>query len=100
MQDGSIDLGHIEKAAADIGKALAEMDKYHVVVAKSTITPSTTDSLILPVLEEKSGKKVGKDFGLCMNPEFLREGAALQDSLHPDRIVVGGYDKRSIDTVR
>lgn len=99
MQDGSIDLGHIEKAAADIGKALAEMDKYHVVVAKSTITPSTTDSLILPVLEEKSGKKVGKDFGLCMNPEFLREGAALQDSLHPDRIVVGGYDKRSIDTV-
>ncbi len=97
--DGSIDLGHIEKSAADIGKALAEMDKYHVVVAKSTITPSTTDSLILPVLEEKSGKKVGKDFGLCMNPEFLREGAALQDSLHPDRIVVGGYDKKSIDTV-
>lgn len=99
MQDGSIDLGHVEKAAADIGKALAEMDTYHVVVAKSTITPSTTDSLILPVLEEKSGKKVGNDFGLCMNPEFLREGAALQDSLHPDRIVVGGYDKRSIDMV-
>jgi UDPglucose 6-dehydrogenase len=50
-------------------------------------------------LEEKSKKKVGEDFGLCMNPEFLREGAALHDSLHPDRIVVGGHDQRSIDTV-
>lgn len=97
--DGSIDLGHIKTATEDIGSALAEMDRYHVVVAKSTITPSTTDSLILPILEEKSKKKVGEDFGLCMNPEFLREGAALQDSLHPDRIVVGGYDQRSIDTV-
>jgi nucleotide sugar dehydrogenase len=99
MPDGSIDLGHVEKVAGDIGTALGEMDKYHVVVAKSTITPSTTDSLILPILEEKSKKKVGVDFGLCMNPEFLREGAALQDSLHPDRIVVGGYDQKSIDNV-
>lgn len=99
LPDGSIDLGHVEKVAGDIGSALSEMDKYHVVVAKSTITPSTTDSLILPILEETSKKKVGEDFGLCMNPEFLREGAALQDSLHPDRIVVGGYDQRSIDTV-
>lgn len=99
LPDGSIDLCHMETAAGDIGDALAKMGKYHVVVAKSTITPSTTDSLILPILEEKSGKKVGKDFGLCMNPEFLREGAALHDSLHPDRIVVGGYDQRGIDTV-
>jgi UDPglucose 6-dehydrogenase len=99
LADGSIDLGHVEKVANDIGLALADMNKYHVVVAKSTITPSTTDSLILPIIEEKSGKKVGKDFGLCMNPEFLREGAALQDSLHPDRIVVGGYDQKSIDFV-
>ncbi len=97
LPDGSIDLDHIEKAAADIGTALKEMDNYHVVVAKSTIVPSTTDSLILPILEKNSQKKVGEDFGLCMNPEFLREGAALHDSLHPDRIVVGGYDQRSID---
>jgi UDPglucose 6-dehydrogenase len=99
LADGSIDLGHVEKVAGDIGLALADMNRYHVVVAKSTITPSTTDSLILPILEKKSGKKVGGDFGLCMNPEFLREGAALQDSLHPDRIVVGGYDQKSIDFV-
>lgn len=99
LSDGSIDLGHIKSSSEDIGMALKEMDKYHVVVAKSTITPSTTDSLILPILEEKSQKKVGEDFGLCMNPEFLREGAALHDSLHPDRIVVGGYDQKSIDFV-
>lgn len=97
--DGSIDLCHVKDSSADIGTALAEMDTYHVVVAKSTIVPSTTDSLILPILEEKSGKKAGEDFGLCMNPEFLREGAALHDSLHPDRIVVGGIDQRSIDRV-
>jgi len=97
--DGSIDLTHVKMAAEDIGMALAEMDKYHVAVGKSTIIPSTTDSLILPIIEEKSKKKVGNDFGLCMNPEFLREGAALHDSLHPDRIVVGGYDQRSIDFV-
>jgi UDPglucose 6-dehydrogenase len=97
--DGSIDLGEVETSAHDIGNALADMNRYHAVVAKSTITPSTTDSLILPILEEQSQKKVGEDFGLCMNPEFLREGAALQDSLHPDRIVVGGYDQRSIDFV-
>jgi UDPglucose 6-dehydrogenase len=99
LEDGSIDLGHVESVSKDIGEALADMDKYHVVVAKSTITPSTTDSLILPNLEEHSKKKVGEDFGLCMNPEFLREGAALHDSLHPDRIVVGGYDQKSIDFV-
>ncbi len=99
LPDGSIDLGHVEKVAGDIGSALAEKESYHVVVAKSTIIPSTTDSLILPILKKYSGKKVGEDFGLCMNPEFLREGAALQDSLHPDRIVVGGYDQKSIDFV-
>jgi UDPglucose 6-dehydrogenase len=99
LADGSIDLGEVKTAAEDIGSALSDMNRYHVVVAKSTITPTTTDSLILPILEEKSQKKVGVDFGLCMNPEFLREGAALKDSLHPDRIVVGGYDQKSIDFV-
>jgi UDPglucose 6-dehydrogenase len=99
LPDGSIDLGHVEKTSADIGTALSEMDRYHVVVSKSTIVPSTTDTIIKPILEKTSGKNAGEDFGLCMNPEFLREGAALHDSLHPDRIVVGGIDKRSIDTV-
>jgi UDPglucose 6-dehydrogenase len=99
IQDGSIDLSFVEKAAEDIGKALKDSDRYHVVVVKSTVVPSTTDSLVLPILEKHSGKKVGEHFGLAMNPEFLREGAAVYDSLNPDRIVVGGYDKKSIDTV-
>ncbi|UCF07503.1 MAG: UDP-glucose/GDP-mannose dehydrogenase family protein [Thermoplasmata archaeon] len=99
LPDGSIDLGHVEKVSGDIGLALKDMDSYHVVVAKSTIIPSTTDSLILPILEKNSAKKVGEDFGLGMNPEFLREGAALHDSLQPDRIVIGGWDQRSLDTI-
>jgi UDPglucose 6-dehydrogenase len=97
--DGSIDLGYIESAATDIGKALKDLDKYHVIVPKSTIVPTTTENVILPLLEEHSGKKVGEDFGLCMNPEFLREGAAVQDALNPDRIVIGQWDKRSGDVL-
>jgi UDPglucose 6-dehydrogenase len=75
------------------------MGRYHVVVMKSTVVPSTTDSVVLPILENYSRKKAGEHFGLAMNPEFLREGSALQDSLNPDRIVVGGLDQKSIDTV-
>jgi UDPglucose 6-dehydrogenase len=95
--DGSIDLSYIESVSKDIGTALKDKDKYHVVVAKSTIVPTTTEKVILPILEKHSGKKVGEDFGLCMNPEFLREGAAVKDSLNPDRIVIGQHDKRSGD---
>jgi UDPglucose 6-dehydrogenase len=63
---------------------------------KSTVVPTTTEKVVIPVLE-KSGKKVGKDFGVCMNPEFLREGTAIQDFLNQDRIVIGAYDKKSGD---
>jgi UDPglucose 6-dehydrogenase len=97
--DGSIDLKYIRSAATDIGKALRDKDKYHVIAPKSTIVPTTTEKVILPLLEEHSGKKVGEDFGLCMNPEFLREGAAVHDALQPDRIVIGQWDKRSGDVL-
>ncbi|UCH88334.1 MAG: UDP-glucose/GDP-mannose dehydrogenase family protein [Thermoplasmata archaeon] len=97
--DGSIDLSYIEAVAKDIGTALKDKKKYHVVVTKSTIVPMTTEKVILPILEEHSGKKVGEDFGLCMNPEFLREGAAVHDALKPDRIVIGQWDKKSGDAL-
>jgi len=86
LPDGSADLS-----------ALKNKDEYHVVVTKSTIVPGTTENLVLPILEKYSGKKVGKDFGLCMNPEFLRQGQAVHDSLEPDRIILGQYDKKSGD---
>lgn len=99
LPDGAIDLSHVKAVAADVGKALKAEDEYTVVVSKSTVTPSTTDSVVLPILERYSGKNVGTGFGLCMNPEFLREGNAVYDATTPDRIVVGEYDKRSGDRV-
>ena len=92
-------LRSIEDVAREIGRALAEKDSYHTVVVKSTVVPGTTDSFVLPILEEASGKLAGEDFGLGMNPEFLREGQAIADFLNPDRIVLGGIDRRSHDVM-
>ena len=97
--DGSIDLKYIESAAHDIGKALKQKNHYHVTIIKSTVVPGTTQSTAKPILEEESKKRCGKDFGLCMNPEFLRQGSAFQDTLNADRVVIGSYDKRSGDAL-
>ncbi|HHH80271.1 MAG TPA: UDP-glucose/GDP-mannose dehydrogenase family protein, partial [Thermoplasmatales archaeon] len=94
-EDGSIDLKFVKKAAEEIGKQLKNKDKWHLVVMKSTVLPGTTRDVVLPLLEQYSGKKAGKDFGLTMNPEFLREGVAVKDFLEPDRIVIGYYDDKS-----
>jgi UDPglucose 6-dehydrogenase len=69
------------------------------VVVKSTVVPGTTENVVKPLLEKHSRKHCGFDFGLCMSPEFLREGSALYDTLHPDRIVIGEHDKKSGDTL-
>lgn len=90
-----IGLSYITQAAQQIGKALSKKSTYHLVVVKSTVLPGTTDEVVLPILERSSGKKAGIDFGLGMNPEFLREGQAVQDCLFPDRLVLGGIDEKS-----
>jgi UDPglucose 6-dehydrogenase/GDP-mannose 6-dehydrogenase len=69
------------------------------VVVKSTVVPGTTDEVVTPILEAASGKKAGPDFGVGMNPEFLTEGEAVDDFMFPDRLVLGGLDERSIDTL-
>src|SRR3972149_5789115 len=97
--DGSIDLQFIETSTRDIGQALTQKSKYHVVVIKSTVVPGTTQDLVKPILEKESKKKCGSDFGLCMNPEFLRQGSAFEDTIHTDRIVIGEYDEKSGDTL-
>ena len=97
--DGSIDLQYIESAARNIGKALTQKNTYHVTIIKSTVVPGTTQNIIKPLLEKESKKKCGTNFGLCMNPEFLRQGSAFQDTLNADRIVIGAYDKQSGDTL-
>jgi UDPglucose 6-dehydrogenase len=91
--DGSIDLKYIESAAASIGKALKHKSGYHITIIKSTVVPGTTQDVVLPILERESGKKCGVDFGLCMNPEFLRQGSAFQDTVNADRVVIGSQDK-------
>ncbi len=95
-QDGSVDLSSVEKAVQDMVQPLKEKDEYHVFCVKSTVVPGTTEEKVLPILD-RSGKKVGEDFGLGMNPEFLREGIALEDFLNPDRIVLGGWDEKTLE---
>ncbi|MDD4681224.1 MAG: nucleotide sugar dehydrogenase, partial [Clostridia bacterium] len=80
----------------DIGRLLKRKKAYHVVCIKSTVIPSTTDTFVKNIIEEESGKRAG-EFGLVMNPEFLREGEAVMDFLNPDRIVIGAYDDRSFE---
>ncbi|BET69692.1 UDP-glucose/GDP-mannose dehydrogenase family protein [Opitutales bacterium ASA1] len=94
-----IDLRYIRQAAADIGNALRGKNGYHVVIVKSTVVPGTTENVVLPELERASGKKAGVDFGVGMNPEFLREGEAIEDFMSPDRIVLGGIDERTTDVL-
>ncbi len=93
FKDGNMDLSQLKSAALEISKYLSEQ----IVVVRSTVLPGTTENLI-PILE-KSGRKAFADFGIAHNPEFLREGSALQDFFNPDRIVVGAEDERSKRTL-
>jgi len=98
--DGGIDLKFVKEAAEEIGKQLRNKDRWHLVVVKSTVLPGTTGGVVLPLLERHSGKKAGVDFGVAMNPEFLREGVAVRDFLKPDRIVIGYSDDKSREVLR
>jgi UDPglucose 6-dehydrogenase/GDP-mannose 6-dehydrogenase len=96
--DGNaIDLSQVQSAALAIGKALVGQSEYHVVVVKSTVVPGTTDTLVKEALMSSLGDD--QSFGLCMNPEFLREGSAIEDFRDPDRIIIGCSDQRSGQTV-
>ena len=90
-EDGSMDTQYLESAALEIGKRMREGA---IVVVKSTVVPGTTEGLVIPILERESRMRKG-EFGVAMNPEFLREGLAIYDTFHPDRIVIGELDERS-----
>ena len=97
---GKINLSYVEKAAEEIGAAIARKSTFHTVVVKSTVVPGTTNGIVRRAVERTSGKQAGSGFGLGMNPEFLTEGTAVEDFTKPDRIVVGGIDDRSINAIR
>jgi UDPglucose 6-dehydrogenase len=98
--DGHIDLSAMEAAAASLGETLAEKDGYHLVVTKSTVVPTTTEEVIGPILESESGRELGADIDIAMNPEFLREGSAVSDFLTPDKIVLGSNTDRAAGLLR
>ena len=99
-EDNSINLSYIESTAKEIGEALKKSDKYHLIVVRSTVVPGTTRNLVGKTITEVSGKIPGKDFGLCMQPEFLAEGRSIEDTLRPDRIVIGSIDDKSGDMLQ
>jgi len=92
---GAFSIQYAAYAFEAIGKALAKRDKYHTVVLTSTVLPGSTRYSLLPILEKYSGKKCGKDFGLCYSPEFIALGTVVRDYLNPDFYLVGEFDERS-----
>ena len=97
---GSLDLNYVARVCEQIGAALANKPGRHIVVIRSTILPGTSKTLITPTLEKASGKRVGAGFGLCHNPEFLREGTAVRDYYEPPKIVIGGSDSEACGVVQ
>lgn len=93
--NGSIDLRYIRQVCHEIGQELAKRSDYLTIVFRSTMLPGTVENVGIQALESSSGKKAGKDFGVCMNPEFLREGTSLHDFWHPPKTVIGQLDERS-----
>ena len=93
--NGSLDLRYVELVCKEIGAALKKKPDYHTVVIRSTILPGTMRTIVIPALESSSGMTAGTDFGLCNNPEFLREGTAVYDYYNPPKTVIGGVDERS-----
>ena len=95
--NGNLDLRHIRRICEQIGEALKSKSTRHTVVIRSTVLPGTMHKIVIPTLEEFSGKKAGVDFGVCNNPEFLREGSAVKDFKYPPKTVIGELDRGSGD---
>ncbi len=100
LRNGKLDLGHIEPVCREIGAVLRRKDAFHLVVLRSTVLPGTAESIVVPTLEKASGKRLGKDFGVCVNPEFMREGTAVADFLEPAMTVIGASDPAHSSVLR
>ncbi|GGP27874.1 nucleotide sugar dehydrogenase [Silvimonas amylolytica] len=97
--NGALDLRYVRRVCEEIGLAIKEKSDFHIVVARSTMLPGTMKDVVIPTLEQYSGKKAGVDFGVCNNPEFLREGTAVWDYRNPPKTVIGETDRKSGDAL-
>ncbi len=98
--NGNQDLTAILRLCEQIGTALKHKDEFHTIVIRSTVQPGTVEDKIEPILEHHSGKKAGVDFGVCFQPEFLREGSSIRDYDHPPYTIVGGNCEAAVNAVR
>lgn len=99
QSNGNLDLRYIQRVCEQIGHALREKSDWHAIVIRSTILPGTMGQVVIPALERASGLKAGVDFGVCHNPEFLREGSAVKDFHCPPKTVIGELDRASGDVL-
>jgi GDP-mannose 6-dehydrogenase len=99
-QNGSLHLRHIEQVCTEIASALKTKTERHIIVIRSTMLPGTIQNTVIPILEKTSGKKAVSDFGICINPEFLREGSSLKDYHAPPFTLIGADDEETINEVR
>jgi GDP-mannose 6-dehydrogenase len=97
--NGNLDLRYIRRICEQIGAAIPQKPTRHIIVIRSTILPGSMRDIVIPILEASSGKKAGVDFGVCSNPEFLREGSAVRDFRSPPKTVIGTLDELSADTL-
>jgi len=97
--NGNLDLSFIKRVCSEVGGALQHKPTYHLVVVRSTMLPGSVEETVIPSLEGTSGKKAGFDFGVCYNPEFMREGTSVQDFFHPPMTVIGGKGEKDVDTL-
>jgi GDP-mannose 6-dehydrogenase len=100
LSNGSLDLSYVKRVCRDIGVALRQKNGHHVIVMRSTMLPGTIESVVVPELESYSGKEAGRDFGVCINPEFLREGTSLKDFYSPPFSLIGADDESVAMSVR
>ncbi len=100
LQNGSLDLSYVRRTCEQVGAALRTKTSRHTVVIRSTILPGTMREIVIPTLERFSSKQAGVDFGVCNNPEFLREGSAVKDFRNPPKTLVGELDRASGDLLQ
>jgi GDP-mannose 6-dehydrogenase len=100
LRHGKLDLGHIEPVCREIGEILKKKGLFHLVVLRSTVLPGTAETIVVPTLEKATGKRNGPDFGVCVNPEFMREGTAVADFLEPAITLIGADDRAHSAIVR